>query len=135
MTQLTLFYDGTCPLCVNEMLELQKADTTNSINLEDISAADFTSRYPRIDPIAANRLLHALTQDNRLLLGLDATCAAWGLTGKQRWLKLLRYPVIKPVADLGYRLFARYRYQFSWLLTGQRRGACTDKACQIKRGR
>ncbi|MCL2913600.1 DUF393 domain-containing protein [Shewanella corallii] len=135
MAQLILFYDGTCPLCVNEMLQLQQADTLGCIQLEDISSPDFVARFPQIDPVEANLLLHAMTPDNRILLGLDATCAAWGLTGKQPWLRLLRLPLIKPVADLGYRLFARYRYQISWVLTGQRRGECGSAACQLRRGK
>ena len=135
MTQLILFYDGSCPLCVNEMLQLQQADTCGHIQLEDISDPDFSARFPQIDPLQANLVLHAMTPDNRILQGLDATCAAWGLTGKQAWLKRLRWPLIKPFADLGYRLFARYRYQISWVLTGQRRGECSSAACQLRRGK
>ena len=65
-----------------------------------------------------------------MLLGLDVTAMAWGLTGKHCWVKLLRLPLIKPVADKTYLAFAKNRYRISYLLTGQKR--CTADSCSIE---
>ena len=129
--QLTIFYDGTCPLCCNEMQQLKRFDRLNQIHLEDLNASDINQRYPDLDTVKANTILHGLLTDGRWLLGLDVTVKAWGLTGKHRWIKLLRWPLIKPIADITYLAFARNRYRISYLLTGQKR--CADGRCNIKK--
>jgi predicted DCC family thiol-disulfide oxidoreductase YuxK len=130
MQTLTLFYDSYCPLCANEMDQLRRLDTHKRLRFADIHAVDFSQRYPDIDPQAADRILHARYDDGRMIYGLDVTHQAWALVGKQRWLAVLRWPVIRWFADLGYRFFARYRYGISLVLTGQRRcspgGSCAS---------
>ncbi len=123
MTRLTLFYDGRCPLCVAEMSRLAKLDQRRQLAFEDINAADFSARYPAIDPLHANRVLHGWDENQNLLFGLDVSCRAWQLVGHHRWMAALRWPIIRPLADIAYRLFARHRYRFSRLLTGQSRCA------------
>lgn len=128
MTTLTLFYDGRCPLCVAEMRRLATLDHRAQLRFEDIQQADFSDRYPQIDTDAANRILHGLRGDGEMLFGLDVSCLAWQLVGHHRWMAILRWPLIRPLADLGYRLFARHRYRLSAWLTGQARceGHCSN---------
>ncbi|MCT8987662.1 thiol-disulfide oxidoreductase DCC family protein [Shewanella phaeophyticola] len=128
--ELTIFYDGTCPLCLNEMQQLKRYDQLNRIALEDINAADIKQRFPDLDVEQANTILHGLQADGTWLYGLDVTAKAWGLTGKHCWIKMLRLPVIKPVADKAYLTFARNRYRISYLLTGQKR--CDTGSCKVK---
>lgn len=124
MTSLTLFYDGRCPLCVAEMRRLASLDGGRRLIFEDIHHPGFAARFPHINPDAANRILHGQTDSGELLFGLDVSCQAWRMVGKHRWMAMLRWPLIRPIADLGYRLFARHRYQISRWLTGQPR--CQD---------
>ncbi len=129
--ELTIFYDGYCPLCVAEMEQLRHLDDERQgparLLLEDIHSAGFSQRYPHIDPGAADRILHGQLADGRLIFGLDVTCLAWRLVERKPWLRLLRWPLIRWFADQAYLLFARNRYGISWLLTGQRR--C--QSCQL----
>lgn len=127
--ELIIFYDGRCPLCVAEMRQLAARDGAGRIGLEDIQSADFPERYPNIDPDHANTILHGQTRDGRLLLGLDVTCAAWSLVGARHWVAFLRWPLIRPVADVAYRLFARHRYRLSRWLTGRAR--CEEGMCAL----
>jgi predicted DCC family thiol-disulfide oxidoreductase YuxK len=132
--ELTIFYDGYCPLCVAEMQQLRRLDDRRPgpprLLLEDIHSAGFAQRYPHIDPQAADRILHGQLADGRMLMGLDVTCRAWQLVERKPWLKLLRWPLLRWFADQAYFLFARNRYGISWLLTGQRR--C--QSCQLTEG-
>lgn len=125
---LTLFYDSYCPLCAAEMDQLRRFDEQGRLRFEDIHADDFSARYPTVDPVAADRVLHAQYDDGQMIYGLDVTHQAWALVGRHRWLAVLRWPIIRWFADLGYRFFARYRYGISLVLTGQRRcspsGSC-----------
>lgn len=125
---VTLFFDGTCPLCVAEMEKLRRWDKRGTLQLVDIHQADFSQRYPQISRQYANRILHAQDLEGNIFLGLDATVVAWDSVGKGYWVKWLRWPVIRQISDIAYKLFARHRYLLSRLITGQSR--CQQ--CKIK---
>ena len=55
MTQLTIFYDGGCPLCVREMRHLKRLDQRQQMAFEDINAEDFNHRYPQVSFRRANK--------------------------------------------------------------------------------
>lgn len=122
--RLTIFYDGGCPLCMAEMRQLQASDRDGKLVFVNLHDVDFAERYPHIDPVRADRLLHGQLESGELLHGLDVTCLAWSLVGKHKWLSVLRWPILRPLSDLAYRLFARYRHGISRLLTGRPR--CTS---------
>ena len=111
--QLTIFYDGNCPLCSKEINLLRAYDSKNRLSFEDINAVDFIQRYPYIDMLYANRILHGQLSNGEMIYGLDVTCLAWKTVGKHRWLSILRWPVIRPLADLAYAFFARHRNRIS----------------------
>ncbi|WP_394209086.1 thiol-disulfide oxidoreductase DCC family protein [Enterovibrio calviensis] len=132
----TLFYDGSCPLCVAEMNQLRTLNTNGSLHFEDILASDFTERYPDIIPDDAREILHGKFHDGRVLLGLDVTHQAWKRVGRKRWIGLLRLPVIRWFADKAYLTFAKNRYRISWLLTGKSRcEPCASGVCEINKNR
>ncbi|USD51572.1 DUF393 domain-containing protein [Vibrio sp. SCSIO 43153] len=126
MTKLTVFYDGTCPLCAKEMNALKQRDTKQQIKTVDIYSDAFAD-YPQIDPEQANTILHALNEKDELLLGLDVTHRAWQLVGRGWLYAPLRWRIIKPVADWLYLKFASNRYRVSYLLTGRSR--CNNGSC------
>lgn len=128
MSELTIYYDGLCPLCAIEMRQLHAKDSHGAIFLVDLNAEDFSKKYPHIDPVLASNMLHGESSDGSLLLGLDVTARAWQLVGHHRWVAALRWPVIKPVADIGYLFFAKHRHRISALLTGKKR--C--ESCETK---
>lgn len=127
MEKMIIFYDGSCPLCVAEMKQLRQLNEHHKkLQFEDILVPDFNQRFPDISKEKASSILHGLltTQtgdEQQLLLGLDVTYKAWNLVGKKKWLKILRLPVIRIVADKAYLFFARNRYRISYLLTGKSR--------------
>lgn len=126
---LTIFYDGTCPLCAKEMDALRAFDADKQILFVDVHDAHFRTNYSQIDFNEAMRVLHAIHNGN-ILKGLDATAAAWRTVGKKPWVQSLRWPVVRWFADITYVLFARNRYRLSWLLTGQ--SQCqVGKSCDI----
>lgn len=126
MTKLTIFYDGTCPLCAKEMNALKNYDEHQCIRTVDIYSEAFT-HFPQIDADKANTILHALDDNGELLLGLDATYRAWQLVGKGWLYAPLRWPLIRPVADWLYLRFANNRYRVSYWLTGSSR--CDTDQC------
>nr|WP_319556858.1 DUF393 domain-containing protein [uncultured Vibrio sp.] len=126
MTKLTIFYDGTCPLCAKEMRALTKHDTHQYIRSVDIYSDAF-SEYPQIDAAKANTVLHALDDCGKLLFGLDVTYRAWQLVGRGWLYAPLRWSLIRPVSDWLYIKFANNRYRISYWLTGKSR--CGTNQC------
>jgi predicted DCC family thiol-disulfide oxidoreductase YuxK len=61
------------------------------------------------------RTLHLKRADGSWLTGADANVAAWEGTSQERRLRVLRWPVLRHIVDLGYALWARWRY---WRLYG-----------------
>lgn len=119
--QLTIFYDGGCPLCVHEMRQLKRRSDAEQMKFEDIHQTGFSQRYPQVDKEAANRILQAQTAEGTFLYGLDVTHQAWKLAGRGWLIAPLRWPVIRFFADKAYLFFARHRYSISRLLTGRSR--------------
>lgn len=112
---LTIFYDGTCPLCSAEMDTLKRHDVGDLILLVDLHQANFEVNYPHINFDRAMRILHGEFQ-GKTLLGLDVTHRAWTLVGKGFWVAPLAFPIIKQIAHLFYLLIAKYRQPISHFL-------------------
>lgn len=129
MAELTIFYDGGCPLCVSEMRHLSRLDTEQKIRLENIYADDFSQRFPHINQQRADEILHGQLASGEMIYALDVTYQAWSLVGRRHWVAPLRWPLVRQVAHLFYLLFARYRAPISRLLTGSDR--C--ELCNISR--
>lgn len=133
--KLTLFFDSYCPLCAAEMKMLEDYDTEGRLAFQDIHSPDFTSKFPTIDPVAADRLLHGQYADGTMIYGLDVTHHAWRAVNRKPWIALLRWPVVRWFADIGYKVFAKNRYSISWLLTGQKRcepcGKNSSSQCEL----
>ena len=123
---LTIFYDSYCPLCSAEINQLKAYDSNNQLSFEDIHDVDFVQRYPYIDKVEANKLLHGQLNNGDMIYGLDVTCMAWKTVGKHRWLSILRWPVIRWFSDRAYLFFARHRSTISSLFTGKNK----DLNCQ-----
>lgn len=124
---LRVYYDGLCPLCVSEMRHLERLDQGRRLDLQDINAADFGERFPHIDRVQADRILHGELPDGTLLYGLDVTVMAWRLAGRGRWVAFLRWPLVRGVADRVYLFFARHRHRISgWF---GRAPSCADDRC------
>ena len=85
---------------------------------------DFEQRFSYIKRKNAMAFLHGQRDNGEMIYGLDVTFAAWQTVGRHSWLKLLQLPVIRFIADLGYRLFAKYRRQITRIFC--------QSSCKIK---
>lgn len=116
-----IFYDSFCPLCLIEMRKLKSFDAASEIEFVDIQSSMFTHNYPQHDWKAFNDRIHAQLPDGTIISGLDATYEVWKIVGKGWVYAPLRWPIVRWFADKMYNVFARRRYQISYILTGKRR--------------
>ncbi|TKB46035.1 thiol-disulfide oxidoreductase DCC family protein [Thalassotalea mangrovi] len=122
--KLTIYFDGKCPLCLQEMRALQRKNAENLLYFVDINRLDFQELYPQINVEKAKAILHGEDDSGNILLGLDVTYRAWSLVGEKWRVAPLRWPLVAKAADKAYLLFARNRYTISRWLTGQERLDC-----------
>ena len=127
---LTIFYDSYCPLCSAEINQLKTYDSNNQLSFADINAVDFIQRYPYIDKLEANKLLHGELSNGEMIYGLDVTCLAWTTVGKHRWLAILRWPGIRWISDRAYLFFARHRNTISSLVMKKSESTNDQKNCK-----
>ena len=104
----TLFYDGRCPLCMREVRVLAQISDPG-LRLKNLHGLNGEPGEP--SRLALLKTLHLRTGNGEWLTGVDATVRAWSHT---RWgflFRVLRWPLIGPLADAVYRFWARRRYR------------------------
>src|SRR5262245_56160622 len=123
--QLTVFYDGQCPLCSREIEHYRRRAVPDSIRFVDITEPDFDAGYFGIDLKHAQRVLH-VQEGERMLKGVDAFLALWQAVPCYRWLaRLGRIPFFRFFLATGYRVFAAVRP--GWLRRKLR--SCPSDTC------
>jgi len=128
---LTLYYDGDCPLCAREIALLRRRAAPEHLQLVDISAATFDADALGLSHQAMQARLHAHFADGQWLTGLDATLWSWRAAGLGRWAAPLTWRPLRPVLELGYRLFCRLRPHLEWLPHPDASRRCRSNSCGI----
>ncbi|WP_212743415.1 thiol-disulfide oxidoreductase DCC family protein [Shimia litoralis] len=107
--KLTIFYDGSCPLCTSELGVYERADTDNALVLVDVSSASFSGDefINRSDAMAR---LHVRFDDGRQVSGAQSFVEIWRVLPSWRWMaKVESIPGAVPMLEMLYRLFLRAR--------------------------
>jgi predicted DCC family thiol-disulfide oxidoreductase YuxK len=125
--QIRVFYDGECALCSREIRFLEKRDRGRKrIQFQDISRPDFDPATYGLDAQQLMARIHATLPDGSVVEGVEVFRRAYAMVGLGWLLAPTRWPGLRRLADLAYRVFARNRLRW----TG--RGAtCEDGKCQI----
>lgn len=119
--EITVFYDGSCPLCRKEIAHYRKLNPLKPINWSDISHQQSVLAQYAIAYDDAMRVLHVLDSQGRVVTGAAAFMCIWqALPGYQHLAKLITCLRVAPLLEWGYQRFARWRY----------RRRCDDR-CQL----
>lgn len=118
MGQITVWHDGSCPLCRREIALLRRLDRRGAIHF-----VDATTVHASACPVDRAELLarfHA-REDGRLLSGAAAFAAMWRAIPLLRPLGIVaRIPPVLRLLEHGYRLFLRFRPSLQRLATAPR---------------
>ena len=110
--QLTVLYDGACPLCRREIgvyRGLQPLRPETPLCFADVSDASL-SLPPDTTREQLLARFHVLSQNGQLLSGAQAFLALWAALPGWRWLALAgRLPGMAWVMERTYLLFLRWR--------------------------
>jgi predicted DCC family thiol-disulfide oxidoreductase YuxK len=113
--ELTLLYDGGCPLCLREVTFLRGRDQSRNpqqrrLAFVDIDAADYDpTSHGDISYREAMGRIHAIRADGSVLRDVAVFRSAYELIGLGWLYAPTAWPVIGPIADGLYGLWARWR--------------------------
>lgn len=132
----TVYYDGDCPLCSNEMAFLMRANREGLLRFVNIAAPGFDAPALGVTREALMALLHVQDAAGRWLIGVPAVQAVYAATGHRRLAAALDQPLIAALARPAYAWLARHRYHLPrWLLSAAHlhTGGCApDGACRTR---
>ncbi len=103
--ELTLCYNGSCPVCRAEIGHYRaRTRPEDGVLYRDVAVEDGAAAlHPALAGDTGFRRLHALTEDGRLLAGVDAFVAVWERLPRYRWLaRLVRRRPVRALAGLAY---------------------------------
>ena len=113
MQTMTLYYDGRCPLCMAEIHVLQARNQQGLLHFVDVTEHSFDEVGHAISCSAALAQMHGRLQDGRLLTGAAVFAEAYRRANLPLLAWVLSRPLLKPLFNVLYRLFARYRHGIS----------------------
>lgn len=109
MADVTVYYDGACPVCSREIGFYRRLPGADAVVWEDVSAPG-TCLAADLTQDAALARLHARRADGTLVSGAAAFAVIWrSLPGFTWAATLLEIPPVLWLAERGYRLFLRAR--------------------------
>ncbi|WP_137679417.1 thiol-disulfide oxidoreductase DCC family protein [Aurantiacibacter suaedae] len=113
--QVTVWHDGTCPLCQREIALMRRFDTNGAITFIDASAPDAAQTCP-LEPALMLERFHA-EEEGRLLSGAAAFAAMWRAVPMLRPFGLAaRHPLILRGLEALYIRFLRVRPRLQRML-------------------
>jgi predicted DCC family thiol-disulfide oxidoreductase YuxK len=111
--ELTVWFDGDCPLCRREMELMKRLDRRRAINFVDLRSDNVDCPAGKPELIAR---LHAC-EDGRMLDGAGAFAAVWRAIPLLRPVGLLaRAPIVLAFLEIGYLAYLRFRPRLQRLL-------------------
>lgn len=121
-----VYYDGWCNACIKSASLFTKLDGNRGL----LTCVDFRSSDPLIKHANADlqtlaASIHTLTPDGTLHAGPEAIRQAFTQLGNKHAAAWTRWPIIKPIVDQCYKIFARNRLR--WFANHR----CKNGSCKL----
>lgn len=129
--QLTLLYDGSCPLCRWEKRKLRETDRQGQIHFIDIQAPDFKAEDYGFSMETLMGRLHGITKQGHVTVGIDTLITTYRLAGWW-WLYLPIAALPRRFSDRAYDAFARRRHRISARIGHWFDDDCDGNTCRRK---
>ena len=122
--ELTLLYDGGCPLCLREVTFLRRRDHRGLLQFVDVDAEDYDpDAWGGISYRQAMARIHAIQVDGTVLRDVAVFREAYRLIGLGWLYAPTTWPLLGSAVDAAYGIWARFRLA----LTGR---PSLDRLCQ-----
>lgn len=113
LQKLTLFYDGTCPLCKAEILFLGRRNQAGLLEFLDINSAQFDPSSTGVSCELALASMYGQYADGTLINGISVFSEAYKRANLPLMSWLFSRKILQPFLKLAYRFFARHRHKIS----------------------
>ncbi len=132
LPEFEVFFDQQCPVCRREIDMVRRKDKRGSLKLTDISSPHF-SQEPQMP--SQDRLMRAIhgrflvgPRQNEWVLGVDVFREIYSRLGYHRLVSISRWPLLRSVLVMGYKVFAVFRYKAA-VRRVQRNSSATPGDC------
>lgn len=106
MAKCTVYFDGACPLCSQEIGFYRSREGASDFRWIDVSVDSAESLGADLDREQALARLHVRSEDGRLVYGPAAFLAIWSRLPSMRWLaKMFDNRVGRLMLSVAYRGF------------------------------
>jgi predicted DCC family thiol-disulfide oxidoreductase YuxK len=122
-----MLFDGQCPLCSREVAMLKKRNARGLIAFEDIAEPGFDPAVYGLTMPQVVGSMHAVRADGSIVNGVDVFAEVYDAVGWGLLSQLIRWRVTRPLAKLGYRIFAAVRPKLSRFDPS----SCENGSCKI----
>ena len=107
---LTVYYDGSCPLCRSEIGLYRKAQGSDRIDFVDVSTIEGRAVAPDLTQADAMARFHVRKSDGALASGAAGFAQLWLTLPRWKWLGwLVALPGVVTIAEAAYRGFLPIR--------------------------
>ena len=113
LQKLTLFYDGTCPLCQAEILFLSGRNQAGLLNFVDINSKAYDPLKVGVSCEEALAAMYGLYADGTLIHGVTVFPEAYRRADLPTLAWIFSRKSMQPVLKMGYRFFAKNRHAIS----------------------
>ena len=113
---LTLYYDGSCPLCQAEIEYMRHKDGKGALAFIDITQAGIDIERSGLSCERAMQLMQGRLLSGEVIEGVPVFAAAYQLVGLRALAWILSRPSLQGLLGWAYAAFAKRRHRFSrWL--------------------
>lgn len=128
----TIFYDANCQICSHEISLIMQRDINGNLIAAPLDEYLEALAQLNVSREAAMTLLHIADDNGELYIGMDAIRLMYHECGWHWQAKVLSWPIIRPLSEVGYRLFAKYRYLMpKTLLHKEKEITCKTNRCSL----
>ena len=120
-SEIEVFYDGECPLCMREVKMLRGLDKHARIEFTDIAAPTFDARARGFHQEDLMARIHARLPNGETVVGVEVFRRLYDAVGFGAAVSVSRLPVIRDILDEAYLWFAENRLRIT--------GRCEGEAC------
>jgi len=122
--EFTLLYDGLCPLCSKEVAWLYRRNKQEKLGFQDINDAGFDPAVYGKTHAELMAEIHGVYPDDRIIKGMGVFRETYKAVGLGWLMAATGWPVLKPLFDLIYKVFAKYRVPLARLVAGEKSCDC-----------
>jgi predicted DCC family thiol-disulfide oxidoreductase YuxK len=121
--EVEVFYDGDCPLCMREIRMLMRRDRDGRIRFTNLTDPSFDPSTLGLSHETMMKKIHGRLPSGQLIEGVEVFRRLYDAVGFSWLVQMTRWPVIAPLLDAGYTLFAKNRLRLT--------GRCDAESCAV----